>query len=73
MICESIPKYSKGLRAHPHGGMSPMVKRQMGTHKNSDIAHIEEQPACVFKDPIPVKKGQDMYIKADYDFTRYEG
>jgi hypothetical protein len=45
----------------------------MGTHKNSDIAHIEEQPACVFKDAIPIKKGQDMYIKADYDFTLYEG
>jgi len=72
MICESIPRYSNGSGL-PTMGMSPMRKRQMGTHKNSEIPHIEDQPPCVYKEAIPIKRGQDMYIKADYDFTIHEG
>jgi hypothetical protein len=45
----------------------------MGIHMNSQIEHIETQPACVFTEPVPIKKGQDMFIKADYDFTMHEG
>jgi hypothetical protein len=69
MICESVPKYAKGAGSHGH----MMRKRQMGVHLNSQIEHIEEQPACVFNKPVTIKKGQEVYIKADYDFTLHEG
>jgi hypothetical protein len=83
MICESVPKYARGTGGHSHGGTGGMSgmsgmsmrKRQMGgaTAINSNIDHIEEQPACVFNKPVPIKKGQDMFIKADYDFTEHPG
>jgi len=89
VICDSIPKYAKGAAApeaggHSHGdgapgsmgGMAgmPMVKRQMGPQLlNAQIDHIAEQPACVFTKPVSIKKGQDVYIRADYDFTEHKG
>jgi hypothetical protein len=69
MICNNEPKYSKGKSQHEGG----MRKRQMGTHLNSDIDHIDEQPPCVFTKAIPIKKGEEIYIKSDYDFTTHEG
>jgi hypothetical protein len=77
MICQSDPVYAKGAGEHggEHGGGMPKLrrKRQMGIHLNSDIDHIAEQPACIFNEAKPIKKGQDLYIKADYDFTQHPG
>lgn len=75
IVCDSIPKYAKGTGSHGHaeGGMKPMRKRQMGTHINSDIDHIEEQPPCIFNKAYPIKKGEEIHIRSDYDFTAHEG
>jgi hypothetical protein len=65
-ICTSAAKYSTG-GGHSHG----MKKRQMGGAASGD--HISEQVACVFDKPMPISKGQSMFIKCDYDFTKHEG
>jgi len=66
-ICVSKAKYSME-GGHGHG----MRKRQMGgTTTNGD--HISAQEACIFEKPLPVKKGQSMFIKSSYDFTKHPG
>jgi hypothetical protein len=71
MSCDSKPLYSKA--AQP--GMSGHMKRQIipHGHGNSTAGHISEQPPCVFRTPVPVRKGDVMFIKAEYDFNKYGG
>jgi hypothetical protein len=58
---------STGEKAHGHGGM---IKRQMmgSGAGNTDIPHILKQDPCLFPDGIPMKKGDNMYLQANYNF-----
>jgi hypothetical protein len=73
IICTSTPHYSH----FASGGMGSMshAKRQiMGPNtKNTEIEHIDKQGGCVFEKPLPIKKGDSMFIKANYDFTKHNG
>lgn len=71
MVCDSKPLYSKTAQA----GMSGHMKRQIipHGHGNSSGEHISEQPPCVFTKPVPVHKGDIMFIKGEYDFNKYPG
>jgi hypothetical protein len=73
IICDSAPHYVNSTGSS-HGGMG-MRKRQLngGDYKNSDIAHIEKQSPCNFKDGIVLKKDDTMHIQANYDFTLHPG
>jgi len=71
LICTSLPKYAKsaakGMGGH-HG------KRQnMGGHSSDDIEHIGEQTGCEFHQAIPIRKGDKMFIRSNYDFTQHPG
>jgi len=65
------------MGGHSHGGR--IKKRQHdsmpgGGHGGaSGSAHIDSNPPCVFQDGIPVKKGDSMWIKANYDFNKHAG
>ncbi|KAF2672991.1 hypothetical protein BT63DRAFT_436803 [Microthyrium microscopicum] len=71
VICTSKPDYSKE-GGHSHGMKS---KRQMpgGDHTNNDIEHIASQGICLFPEGVPFKKGDKMYIQANYDFDKHPG
>ncbi|KAF2398655.1 hypothetical protein EJ06DRAFT_557869 [Trichodelitschia bisporula] len=71
-ICISYPHYSMG--GHGMGGMGH-DKRQLraGNHTNTDIEHIDVQEGCFYTDPVPIKKGDSLYIRANYDFTAHAG
>ncbi|KAF2667628.1 hypothetical protein BT63DRAFT_415173 [Microthyrium microscopicum] len=88
VICDSVPKYSKdasagmpgmdagmgGKGGHSHGGRKN--KRQVkapGGYKNTDIEHIAGQNRCDYPDGIPLKKGDTMHIRANYDFNLHKG
>lgn len=82
-ICNSVPTYgmapskaataaTTGEKTHGHGDMA---KRQMmgSGAGNADIPHILKQDACLFPDGIPMKKGDTMYLQANYDFKQHPG
>jgi hypothetical protein len=71
VICDSKPKYGKGP-GHSMGGMS---KRQIAgaAESNNDIEHIEKQDQCRFLDGKPLKKGDSMFVQANYDFKQHAG
>ncbi len=71
MVCDSKPLYS--TQAQP--GMSGHMKRQVipNGHGNSTDGHISEQPPCVFQKTVNVRKGDIMFIKAEYDFNKHTG
>jgi hypothetical protein len=69
VICRSAPKYGSG---GGHGGMEGMGSAK-GAAGNANIPHIQSQNRCSFPDGIPLKKGDKMYISANYDFTKREG
>jgi hypothetical protein len=71
LFCSSTPHYSASA-----GGMS------MGGHKRSKRQaqvmqpqlHIDSQSGCEFPgDEIPLKKGDRLYLRVEYDFTKYPG
>jgi len=66
-ICTSTAKYASG-GSHAHGAK---MKRQMGSGASSE--HISEQIPCIFEKPMPLTKGQSLFIKCDYDFTKHPG
>ena len=74
VICDSKAMYSNSSAGH-HGGMGGMRKRQMmsGSNGNNDIPHIYKQTGCEFKDGYPLKKGDTLYLQADYDFELHPG
>ncbi len=79
MICDSVPIYSKDAKAGMSGGLvgGSRRKRQLphmtAAHKNAYIEHIAHQPPCVFNEAVPIKRGESIHIKANYDFTKHEG
>jgi len=80
-ICTSQASYAKDAPkgmgsangiANGNGGGHSHSKRQMGGHSD-DSEHIAHQSACAFDKPIPLKKGQEMFIKCAYDFRQHSG
>jgi hypothetical protein len=68
LICTSVPTYRKtGVE---HGAMS---RSDSGSAHNMEIEHIVAQSRCVFPDGIPIKKGDRMYLRANYDFRQHAG
>jgi hypothetical protein len=77
LVCTSTPHYSKSPTLSGMGGMSH-DKRQStalssSTQDNTIIEHIDRQDGCELSTGIPVKKGDSMYIKVSYDFTKHAG
>jgi hypothetical protein len=75
-ICTSVPHYSNTTSPTLGGMGHGRRKRQLkGTEAttNTDIEHIEKQGGCTFDKPIRIKKGEQMYITANYDFTKHKG
>ncbi|KAF2429701.1 hypothetical protein EJ08DRAFT_697973 [Tothia fuscella] len=77
LLCTSYPHYAKSAPGENQGmGMGHGRKRQiMGAHgeNNTMIEHIEKQGGCVFPNGHDIKKGDIMFIKADYDFSKHNG
>jgi hypothetical protein len=68
LICTSIPVYGKSGGEHGAMGSS-----EGGSTHNMEIEHIVGQSRCSFPDGIPIKKGDKMYIRANYDFRQHPG
>jgi len=70
-ICNSVPHYAKTTSGEGHG----MAKRQMmgSGPGNADIEHIQKQDGCAFPGGLPLKKGDSMYVQANYDFRQHQG
>jgi hypothetical protein len=68
LICTSVPYYGKS--AGEHGAMG---STDGGSAHNMEIEHIVGQSRCEFEEGIPMKKGDKMYIRANYDFTKHAG
>jgi len=86
LICTSVPKYaysSTGGMGMPGGGTSGSGghshgRRQLkplmgGNYTNKDIEHISQQLPCIHEPPLSVKKGDKMFIVANYDFNKHPG
>jgi hypothetical protein len=74
-FCTSHPHYTKNS-GPAVGGMGHGRKRQlMGSHgeENTQIEHIDKQGGCLYPEGIRFKKGDNLYINADYDFTKHPG
>jgi len=71
LICTSVPHYSTKAT----GAMGGMKKRQLiGTAvNNTQIEHVGVQEGYTFNPPLPIKKGDTMHIKVNYDFTKHPG
>jgi hypothetical protein len=70
VVCVSLPHYEKGPGMDMHGHS----KRQMGkVEKGNTNEHIVRQSPCIYEDPIPFKKGDMIFTKANYDFTKHAG
>jgi hypothetical protein len=82
-ICQSIPNYTKDAQSSMAGdapssgstGGHSHSRRQIkaGNYSNADIMHIANQTLCDFPAGIPLKKGDNIYIQANYDFDVYPG
>jgi len=74
VICTSRPTYTKGA-GHGHSMAGKKARRQIagGKESNNEIAHIDKQPGCNFPTGNPLKKGDTMYLSANYNFKRYPG
>ncbi|KAF2431429.1 hypothetical protein EJ08DRAFT_660018 [Tothia fuscella] len=69
-ICKSSPKYGPGGASH--------MKRQMGPvggvdYNNTSIDNIVAHNGCWADPPRRFKKGDKVYIRSDYDFTKHPG
>jgi len=74
LICSSSPHYSSSVV----GGMSGMAGHKRAVRRQDTTAHpslhIDSQEGCQFPaKEIPLKKGDAMYLRVDYDFTKYPG
>jgi hypothetical protein len=68
LICTSVATYGKS-----GGGHGAMGSSNGGSAHNMEIEHIVGQSRCEFPDGIPLKKGDKMYIRANYDFRQHAG
>ena len=74
VICVSLPQYVSGGNSAMRM-INGLEKRQMG-HDNSgnkNAEHIATQSPCIFDRPVPLKKGDKIHIKANYNFTSHAG
>ncbi|KAF2396917.1 hypothetical protein EJ06DRAFT_178100 [Trichodelitschia bisporula] len=76
-ICESVAQYGRragnaGSEGPGHGGHS---RRQIpaGDYNNMDIDHILEQTRCIYSKGRSLKKGDKLWIRANYDFDKHPG
>lgn len=53
--------------------MSPTKRQEAKDSSNLEIEHIESQGSCDFLDGIAMKKGEEMYLQASYDFKTHPG
>jgi len=71
LLCDSLPHYAKTTQGH-----HPMHDRRQisgGATSNTEIEHIEKQDPCLYMEGVPLKKGDQMYMKVNYDFEKYPG
>jgi hypothetical protein len=82
LICTSTPEYAMtpngGMGGGMEGGSHGHGRRQLkplmgGNYTNKDIEHIALQRPCIFEPPFNVKKGDQMYLVANYDFNKHPG
>jgi hypothetical protein len=84
LICTSVPMYAKsgGGAMGMSGGSAPgghgHSKREekplmAGNYSNMEIEHISQQLPCIYEPPIQLKKGDSMFIAANYDFNKHPG
>jgi hypothetical protein len=70
-ICDSRASYSKD---GGHGGKSPArvgILKRDGPHNDDGLAHITSMTTCAMMGRI--KKGDEVQIKANYDFGKFQG
>jgi hypothetical protein len=78
-ICDSIPSYGRAESSGPsHGHSERRIKRQAvfvggSIEDNAGIDHILKQDMCNFPEGIPIKKGDEMWLKVNYDFNKHPG
>jgi hypothetical protein len=83
LICTSIPEYamtqtsgmggmgeSGGGHSHGRRQLKPLMG---GNYTNKDIEHISRQLPCIYNPPLEIKKGDKMYVSANYNFTLHPG
>jgi len=61
---------SKPSGGHSHG------RRQIKaptTYNNTDIEHIANQTMCIYQGGLPLKAGDTMFVRANYDFNVHPG
>jgi hypothetical protein len=68
LICKSVATYGKS--GGEHGAMG---STGTGPESNMKIEHIVHQSRCEFKDGLPIKKGDRVNMKANYDFRVHPG
>jgi hypothetical protein len=76
-----------GSNAHMHDGgllvdvfqnnkkicsSTPIYGKSVGMSGTMGM-HIDRYEGCEFHPPIPLKAGDSMYLRADYDLTKHEG
>ena len=86
-ICTTSPKYGRGPAPsmsgagglgtggppkHTHGKREDKPLPG-GTYNNTDIDHIIQQYPCIHEPPLVVKKGEPMWLAANYDFQTHPG
>jgi hypothetical protein len=70
IICNSVATYRKGAGGHHHR------KRQIkadGDYSKADLEHISDLSMCRWPQGVPLKKGDALYMTANYDFTLHKG
>jgi hypothetical protein len=87
VICSSSPHYSESISGGM-GGMGGMSRRSIGEGEGEmrgqtsrvrrqakkASLHIDSQLGCEYPGKeIPLKQGDSMYLRVDYDFSKYPG
>jgi hypothetical protein len=54
-------------------GSHSHARRQMGAMGQAPGELLSQQEQCSFAKPYPIIKGQSLYIKTHYDFTKHAG
>ncbi|KAF2401142.1 hypothetical protein EJ06DRAFT_529296 [Trichodelitschia bisporula] len=88
-ICTSTSLYSKtakgvmmggpGASSNSSAGAMPgghsHGRRQImgGNYNNKDIEHIAQQIPCLYEPPVKIRKGEKLWIAANYDYDTHPG
>jgi hypothetical protein len=75
VLCKSEPVYSRDSRSMSGSASHSHKKRQLMASKDAsvELMYIKNQDACIFKTPQKLKKGDKLYISANYNFTQHPG